>query len=294
MANVTQTVETVKTAIETADKALELYNKVLDQVIPWNTFNDTVKELNRFKEEYSQSASTLVGEIKTLLMNSQDKYFEATQVVYEWCGVTTPLLTAYLSLFNQYDEKKALAQKATLIKVLDDGICKLEKAQQSLHASSQSFNSASGKLLALDSQLANDFNEKSDYFQGQVDKIRKEAYAGAAAGVVGGPFGLIIAYSIAAGVLEGKLIPALKDKLKSVKSFFESLTVTVKSANADIEKVKSKLKDEISVIGDLKTETETTRFFVDYDDLMLKQLQDSATKLISSCNEYQKRHGKKN
>ncbi|EAQ9101597.1 hypothetical protein DVZ67_21840 [Salmonella enterica subsp. enterica serovar Saintpaul] len=34
-------------------------------------------------------------------------------------------------------------------------------------------------------------------------------------------------------------------------------------------------------------------FFVDYDDFMLKQLQDSATKLISLCNEYQKRHGKK-
>lgn len=290
----TNPVETAKTVIDTADKALDLYNKVLDQIIPWNTFNDTVKELSRFKEDYSQAASTLVGEIKTLLMNSQDKYFEATQVVYEWCGVTTQLLEAYLSLFNQYDEKKASAQKAILIKVLDDGVAKLGKAQEALHASSQSFNSASGKLLALDSQLANDFNEKSDYFQGQVDKIRKEAYAGAAAGIAGGPFGLIIAYSIATGVVEGKLIPELRNKLKSVKDFFESLTTIVNNANTDIDKAKDQLKAEISNIGDLKTQTETTRFFVDYDDLMLKQLQDSATKLISSCNEYQKHHGKKN
>ncbi len=34
MTNADQTVETVKTAIDTADKALDLYNKVLDQVIP--------------------------------------------------------------------------------------------------------------------------------------------------------------------------------------------------------------------------------------------------------------------
>ena len=88
----TNPVETAKTVIDTADKALDLYNKVLDQIIPWNTFNDTVKELSRFKEDYSQAASTLVGEIKTLLMNSQDKYFEATQVVYEWCGVTLSLI----------------------------------------------------------------------------------------------------------------------------------------------------------------------------------------------------------
>lgn len=57
----------------------------------------------------------------------------------------------------------------------------------------------------------------------QVDKIRKEVYASAAAGVAAGPFGLIISYSIAAGVVEGKLIPELKKKLKSVQDFFTSL-----------------------------------------------------------------------
>ncbi|EAZ2566872.1 hypothetical protein DMT89_04310 [Salmonella enterica] len=42
-----------------------------------------MKELSRFKQEYSQEASVLVGDIKVLLMDSQDKYFEATQTVYE-------------------------------------------------------------------------------------------------------------------------------------------------------------------------------------------------------------------
>ncbi|HBQ4154522.1 TPA: hemolysin E, partial [Escherichia coli] len=49
------------------------------------------------------------------------------------------------------------------IKVLDDGITKLNEAQKSLLVSSQSFNNASGKLLALDSQLTNDFSEKSSF-----------------------------------------------------------------------------------------------------------------------------------
>ncbi len=89
-----KTVEVVKNAIETADGALDLYNKYLDQVIPWQTFDETIKELSRFKQEYSQAASVLVGDIKTLLMDSQDKYFEATQTVYEWCGVATQLLAA--------------------------------------------------------------------------------------------------------------------------------------------------------------------------------------------------------
>ena len=56
-----KTVEVVKNAIETADGALDLYNKYLDQVIPWQTFDETIKELSRFKQEYSQAASVLVG-----------------------------------------------------------------------------------------------------------------------------------------------------------------------------------------------------------------------------------------
>ncbi len=273
-----KTVEVVKNAIETADGALDPYNKYLDQVIPWQTFDETIKELSRFKQEYSQAASVLVGDIKTLLMDSQDKYFEVTKTVYEWCGVATQLLAAYIFLFDEYNEKKASAQKDILIKVLDDGITKLNEAQKSLLVSSQSFNNASGKLLALDSQLTNDFSEKSSYFQSQVDKIRKEAYAGAAAGVVAGPFGLIISYSIAAGVVEGKLIPELKNKLKSVQNFFTTLSNTVKQANKDIDAAKLKLTTEIAAIGEIKTETETTRFYVDYDDLMLSLLKEAAKK----------------
>ncbi|MGC4493020.1 hemolysin E, partial [Escherichia coli] len=50
---------------------------------------------------------------------------------------------------------------------------------------------------------------------------------------------------------------------------------------------------QIAAIGEIKTETETTRFYVDYDDLMLSLLKEAAKKMINTCNEYQKRHGKK-
>ncbi|NUC02834.1 hemolysin E [Escherichia coli] len=42
---------------------------------------------------------------------------------------------------------------------------------------------------------------------------------------------------------------------------------TVKQANKDIDAAKLKLTTEIAAIGEIKTETETTRFYVDYDDL---------------------------
>ncbi|MBP8813134.1 MAG: hemolysin E [Laribacter sp.] len=285
--------ETAKTAIETADKALDLYNKVLDQLIPWKTFEETIKELTRYKDEYSQKSSTLVGEVKTLLLDCQDKYFESTQSVYEWCGVSGQLLTAYLKLFEEPNEKKAEAQKAILIKVLDEGILKMKASMDCLGRCSSSFNAAAGKLLALESQLSNDFNEESSFFQGQVDKVRKEAYAGAAAGLAAGPFGLIISYSIAAGVVEGKLVPALKEKFKSVETFFKALKDKVQGASVTIDETKLKLENEISAISEMSAQTKVTRTYVDFDDLMMDLLKDAAGKLITQCNEYQKRHGKK-
>ena len=94
-----KTVEVVKNAIETADGALDLYNKYLDQVIPWQTFDETIKELSRFKQEYSQAASVLVGDIKTLLMDSQDKYFEAKASLF------SANKRPGFAVFNAEDEK---------------------------------------------------------------------------------------------------------------------------------------------------------------------------------------------
>ncbi|EZA14332.1 hemolysin E family protein [Escherichia coli 2-005-03_S4_C2] len=87
----------------------------------------------------------------------------------------------------------------------------------------------------------------------------------------------------------------MKNKLKSALSFFTTLSNTVKQANKDIDAAKLKLTTEIAAIGVIKTETETetTRFYVDYDDLMLSLLKEAAQKMINTCNEYQKRHGKK-
>ena len=67
-----------------------------------------------------------------------------------------------------------------------------------------------------------------------------------------------------------------------MQSFFTTLSNTVKQANKDIDAAKLKLTTEIAAIGVIKTETETetetTRFYVDYDDLMLSLLKVSGQK----------------
>lgn len=69
-------VEVVKNVIEIVDGVLDFYNKYFDQVIFWQIFDEIIKELSCFKQEYLQAVFVLVGDIKILFMDSQDKYFE--------------------------------------------------------------------------------------------------------------------------------------------------------------------------------------------------------------------------
>lgn len=287
-----ETVKIIDDSINAADKALDLYNKVVDQVVPWNAFEETIKEIERFKDEYSTEASTLVGETKTLLLDAQDKYFQSSQSVYRWCGLTLQLMPVFIKSLDIPEQ--AETQRTIITKVLDDGIQKIEVAIDLLGKSSETFNKTSGKLTELDARLGNDFDTKSGYFKSKVDKIRKDAYGGAAAGVIAGPFGLIISYSIAAGVVEGKLIPELVKKLNEVKNFFLSLRNKVNNANKEIGDVKIQLNEEVKSLGELQSQVAATKVMVDLSkEAALKQMVvESASSLINSCNTYQIRHGR--
>lgn len=278
--------EVAKEGIDTLDKGIDLYNKILDKVVPWSELNQTITKLDKYRSDYSKEAAALIGEIKTKMMDGMDAYFRATQSVYEWCGLAVRLLTTYTTLFKgQMNQGKFNAQRTLLLKVLDDGIKKMTDGQKQLGDSSSSFNVAAGKLTSLNHRLATDFSQNSEYFQSQISRIRAVAYASAA------PFTLL-GLSIAAGVVEGKLIPELKAKMASIEKWYKDVTAEVEKSFKNIDDTKAKLKEEIRHIGDLKVQTETTKTYIELDDTpeMKEEVLTSVADLIKKCKEYQNRH----
>lgn len=108
-------VEITKEAIEKIWSTLEPYCKELDQSVPWKVCTESIKELAFHGE--------IVGELK----NAQNSYYNGTQSVYEWCGLTSQLLVMYLQLLGKNDSKTYEAEKALLVKVLEDGKVKMEE-----------------------------------------------------------------------------------------------------------------------------------------------------------------------
>lgn len=170
--------ETVNKSIEAASKALNLYDKLVERVIPWKEFNASIVELDKFRKDYSTESAQLIGEIKTLMMNGIDAYFAASQNIYEWASLAAPQLKLYIKLFKGHGARPAEAQKKILVNMLDHGVEKMTDAQAELTKSSSSFNLAGGQLTQLQGRFYEEFDEKSIYFQTKVKNIRIGAYVG--------------------------------------------------------------------------------------------------------------------
>lgn len=280
----------IRESINAADKALDLYDSVMDQIIPWKEFNETLVELDKFRKDYSIESASLIGEIKTFVMAGMDAYFFASLDVYEFAGVAATYLKLYIKLFHNYNGRRAEAQKDILLKVLGDGVTKMTAAQNQLVKSSASFNSAFEKLSFLRKRFENEFNEKSEFFESKLDLIRTVSTVANTAGQILSIFGIPLC--AATCLVERELIPLLLEKMESIKKFYDTLQDKVHETFANIQKTKSILSNEITHIDELQIQTKQTEEFMSLDTL--PEIRDTAIEyaqaLIDKCLEYRKRH----
>lgn len=267
-----------------ANIAMDSYNKVLDLADPWEKFHETMRGLDKYRDDYSKKALKLYINIRYFVSNGISTYYRSTEHVYEWCYLVTPLLKKYIELFNGMNVEKLAEQRDLLIKILDNGVKEMGNAQDELDQASTHFNSLAGTLTSFRHQLDSDFSDNSDYIEDKKAEIRKVGYGSAS---IFGPIGL----AIAAGIIEGKLIPELKARLGKIKEFYENLNDLVDESDTNIRESKVKIKGEIKVIGKLMVQAEATKTYAELD--ITPELKDivieAAQTLISKCNKYKKR-----
>ena len=78
-------INNVKNIIETAEKALDLYNRVVDTVIPWATFENTIKEMTKFQTDgvFQDSWHSLVN------------FYAASFTGFSGFNVTSPIASQF-------------------------------------------------------------------------------------------------------------------------------------------------------------------------------------------------------
>mgnify|MGYP001794495849 FL=1 len=295
MATATGAVQLASQGVDTAKKSLELLNQVLDTVIPWKEFRQTMQALKDHRDQYSDQAGKVVGEVATLLLNSSDSYVYSVNSVDKWCKSAAQLLQTYIELFSKISNPMtAEAQKALLLVVLKDGSDAIAEAQREMKKSNEQFNAMTGKLKELRAVLKNDFHEGSAYFDSAVKAVRVKAYAGASASVATvpflGPIGLAVAYAVAAGVAEGSLIPALKKSFEETEKSFNDLSATLDKAQEAITKARQDIKAELTTLDNIESQIRSTHGYAiawaKAPPALFQYLKESTEKLIQMCKDY--------
>lgn len=297
MATEAQTVvDIADQGVRAAKASLSLYSTLISSVIPWNEFKEAIDSLIASQNQYSSEAGIQVAQIQTLLQSSHANYDSSLQSVYAWCKKSAPMLGDFMKIFEHTrDSQKAEIQKNLLTTILKDGETAMDTAIKQLEQSKRSFNEASGALVTLKTTLDNDFSKGSSNYNSKKDDLRTKAYAGAAAGAAFGPIGLAIAYAIAAGKVEGEMIPAMEREFAETKRRFERLQDIVVAAQNTITEAKVSISQEIRALGTISSQIETTKTFVEtwalVPELLFDPLKKSTSELINMCNEYTRSHG---
>ena len=290
MAEAAEVVDTAEGGIEAANEVLDLYNKSVNQLIPWDAYKQAIKALKENKRQYSDAAAAIVGQVQTLLMNSHDEYDSSLEEVNRWCKMAVPVLEQYITLFEMTsDPKIAEAQKLLLLKVLNDGSTHMDSAITKLEVSKKSFNDAYGQLTTLKTQLDKDLNEEICYLNSAHKKALVQSYFGAASGIVFGPIGFALTYSLAVG--SGYMRTKNLDNAfeKAMMTFFD-LQASVQMTQQFIKTEKDTLTKRIRALGTMSAKIEETKHFAEIWALVSSAkfdvLKKSTNQLIDMCEQF--------
>lgn len=135
-------------SIIAAGKTIGLYNKELDTSIPWDLLNKTILAMGYGSQEYSEEASRYINPIQVALLNALHKYFEASQLVFEWTVRASSNLRVYL---------QAREAKGLLIDTLNAGVIKLSQSINKLDEVASEFDKAYHGITSMMGQLKSDF-----------------------------------------------------------------------------------------------------------------------------------------
>lgn len=283
-------IETAKQAIRTANNGLNLYNKVLDQFIPWKSFKETIQRLRTSNNGYSNESKDLIGDVLRKLMDVIDEYDNATQCIFEWCGTSKPLLDAYITLFNDGNKSQQTAQTNCIIQLLDTQYQAINNSQTHLSTCVENLDMVSKHLTSLKFHLNKDFDENGEYFQHKIKQILRESHDPAAKSCK---------WTSCCGKgssnidsTEEKVIRELKEKLKGVSDFYENLKVQVVQASIDVKLTQEKLSNQMKMNDEHEARVSKSKSYVVNSDVIELQntVIESANNLIASCDEYRNNH----
>lgn len=263
-------------AIDAVSEVIDLYKTDVAQATPWSKLRETTKNLGQFGAGLSVQNANRVGNIKTELMNTIDAYDSAAQSVYEWCGFASSTLSTYIHLSSSPNPAVRATQKNLLIRVLDEGLAHMAKAQKALANSSSGLRSASTELTTLVDQLRSDYSANGEYFKKRVDELVKEKNSS---------FWSIFRRQ---KTIENEAIHEVEEKIRSILAQYDNEREIVYQTLQHLDQSTTALNGKIQTAAERKTQASASN--ANDASGNLNAIVESAKSLIAKCQEFRQNH----
>ena len=250
---------------ELLKQGLEVYNSLKDDMSRalglkeyaghLSNIVQSFKEVNKYLNESEKAILEKLTAAHAKSQEGLDKAAVVVTVIKEQSGA----LVSVLELSAEgTDQEKMWAACQYFSGFAKDMEVKVKEAEDALREASNILEGAQNELLSI----VNTLKRVQDQFvrekQAAQAKARADAYGGAAAGLILGPIGLIISYSIAAGVTEGLTIPDIEADFQTQRNTISGYIEGFKKMSEETKELQEQLDAKRKQLIDIHAKLSTT------------------------------------
>ena len=250
---------------ELLKQGLEVYSSLKDDMSRALGLKEYAEHLSRIVQSFKDVNKYLDESEKAILEKLTAAHDKSQEGLDKAAVVVTVIKEQSASLVSVLepsgvgtDQEKMWAACQYFSAFAKDMEEKVKEAEDALREASNILEGAQNELLSI----VNTLKRVQDQFvrekQAAQASARAAAYGGAAAGLILGPIGLIISYSIAAGVTEGLTIPDIEADFQTQRNTISGYIGGFKKMSEETKELQEQLDAKRKQLIDIHAKLSTT------------------------------------
>ena len=291
--------ELIKSMPELLKQGLEVYNTLkadMQKALGLKAYakhlthiTRALKEINEHLDDKQQAIAKKLDKAYGLSQEGMEKATVVVSIIKTQCSALVELLSES-NPGEKHDKLWSACQYFSgFAKEMD---VKVNEAQDVLRKASHTLYSTQNDIRTIIDTLKRVQDNFIAEEKAAAAKVRTEAYTGAMAGLVAGPLGLIISYSIAAGVTEGLTIPNIEEDFANQQKTLDGYVDSFEEMQSETKDLQERLDTKRKQLIEIHSKLSTTGSLAGNSALKsmpmihFNTVRQSAEGLVKACDKF--------
>ena len=283
---------------ELLKQGMEVYESLKDDMSRALGLKEYAEQLSRIVQSFKDVNKYLDESEKAILEKLNEAHDKAQEGLDKACIVVTVIKeqsSVLVSVLEPSEDETAHEKMwaacqyfAGFAKDMEE---KVKEAETALRDASNILRGAQSELLSIVNTLKRVQDQFVKEKQAAQASARAIAYGSAAAGLILGPIGLIISYSIAAGVTEGLTIPDIEADFAKQRQTISGYIEGFKKMSEETKELQEQLEAKRKQLRDIHGKLSTVKVMAATDmrampTVHYKRVRKNAAALVEACERF--------